>query len=157
HTIELGTLRSASREPRIHFALVCAARSCPALRSEAYRGAELDRQLDEQARQFLHDPRKNRVDTATRTLRLSPIFKWSSGWFSSVASPEPSSPARCSPPCGGTASSVERTTSPWRCRSGMPSAASGASSRAAATAALRTPSHSTQPPAPGSPTPPAWG
>jgi hypothetical protein len=79
--IENGTLRSAFREPRIHFALVCAARSCPALRNEAYRGAELDRQLDEQARQFLHDPRKNRVDTATRTLWLSPIFKWYRGDF----------------------------------------------------------------------------
>jgi hypothetical protein len=79
--IEHGTLRSSFREPRIHFALVCAARSCPALRSEAYRGADLDRQLDDQARQFLHDPRKNRVDPATRTLRLSPIFKWFRGDF----------------------------------------------------------------------------
>jgi hypothetical protein len=79
--IEHGTLRSSFREPRIHFALVCAARSCPALRSEAYRGADLDAQLDDQARQFLHDPRKNRVDAAARTLHLSPIFAWYRGDF----------------------------------------------------------------------------
>jgi len=74
--IEHRTLRSAFREPRIHFALVCAARSCPPLRQEAYRGADLDRQLDDQARTFLRDPTKNRFDAATRTLHLSSIFSW---------------------------------------------------------------------------------
>ena len=74
--IEHGTLRSAFREPRIHFALVCAARSCPALRAEAYRGADLDRQLDEQGRAFLGDPAKNRLDTAGKVLYLSSIFDW---------------------------------------------------------------------------------
>ena len=54
--IENDTLRSAFREPRIHFALVCASVSCPPLRGEAYRGADLDRQLDDQARVFLRDP-----------------------------------------------------------------------------------------------------
>lgn len=74
--IEHGTLRKDFREPRIHFALVCASRSCPALRPEAYRGAVLDRQLDDQARGFLNDPAKNRFDPATRTLYLSRIFDW---------------------------------------------------------------------------------
>jgi hypothetical protein len=41
---------------------------CPPLRSEAYTGARLDAQLDEQARIFLlRSPEKNRVDVATRT------------------------------------------------------------------------------------------
>jgi hypothetical protein len=74
--IENGTLRSTFREPRIHFALVCASRSCPALRAEAYRGADLDRQLDDQARRFLNDPTKNRLDRPARILELSSIFKW---------------------------------------------------------------------------------
>jgi len=74
--IEHRTLRSAFREPRIHFALVCAARSCPRLRTEAYRAADLDLQLEDQGRVFLHDPSKNRVDTAAKTLHLSPIFDW---------------------------------------------------------------------------------
>jgi hypothetical protein len=74
--IEHGTLRKKYQEPRIHFALVCAARSCPALRSEAYRAATLDAQLDDQGRIFLGDPSKNRFDANGGTLLLSRIFEW---------------------------------------------------------------------------------
>jgi hypothetical protein len=74
--IEHDTLRANFREPRIHFALVCASTSCPALRNEAYRASELKRQLDDQARTFVHDPSKNRFDAKTRTLYLSKIFDW---------------------------------------------------------------------------------
>ncbi len=73
--IEQDILRKRYREPRIHFALVCAARGCPPLRGEAYAGARLDAQLDDQARAFLlRSPAKNRVDVAARTVHLSPIF-----------------------------------------------------------------------------------
>ena len=73
--IEQGILRKQYQEPRIHFALVCAAKGCPPLRSQAYTGARLDAQLDDQARTFLlRSPTKNRVDVATRTVYLSPIF-----------------------------------------------------------------------------------
>jgi hypothetical protein len=92
--IEHETLRKAFHEPRIHFALVCAARSCPALREEAYRGADLDRQLDDQGRAFLRDPAKNRVDGATRTLYLSSIFEWFRGDFQEAAGSLPSFVAR---------------------------------------------------------------
>ncbi len=73
------------KEPRIHFALVCAAKSCPALRAEAYTGEQLERQLSEAAREFLADRRKNRFDPASRTLELSSIFKWYRGDFESAA------------------------------------------------------------------------
>jgi len=63
-------------DPRIHFAIVCASRSCPSLRSEAYVAERLDSQLDDQARRFINDPSKNRFDAATRTAYLSAIFKW---------------------------------------------------------------------------------
>jgi hypothetical protein len=73
--IEQGIIRPRYREPRIHFALVCAAMGCPPLRSEAYTGARLDAQLDDQARVFLlRSPAKNRVDVPSRTVHLSPIF-----------------------------------------------------------------------------------
>jgi hypothetical protein len=68
-------------EPRIHFAIVCASKSCPELRTEAYRADALDRQLDAAARGFLRDPGKNRWDAASRTLALSSIFKWFRGDF----------------------------------------------------------------------------
>ncbi|MEP7276143.1 MAG: DUF547 domain-containing protein [Betaproteobacteria bacterium] len=63
-------------EPRIHFAIVCASKSCPRLRPEAYTAARLDAQLDEQARGFVNDPSRNRFDRATRTAHLSEIFNW---------------------------------------------------------------------------------
>ncbi|HYW32976.1 MAG TPA: DUF547 domain-containing protein [Gemmatimonas sp.] len=73
--IEQEIIRKGFKEPRIHFALVCAAIGCPPLRSEAYTAASLDAQLDDQARQFLlQSPSKNRVDVAKRTVYLSPIF-----------------------------------------------------------------------------------
>ncbi len=83
--IEHGTLRKRYREPRIHFALVCAARSCPPLRAEAFRAEVLDAQLDDQGRAFLRDPRKNRYDAPERTLRLSEIFDWFSEDFDAAA------------------------------------------------------------------------
>jgi len=73
--VEHEILRKQFNEPRIHFALVCAATSCPKLRREAYRGDVLDRQLDEQARRFVNDSQRNLVDPG-KGLRLSTIFKW---------------------------------------------------------------------------------
>ena len=73
--IEQDIIRRRYQEPRIHFALVCAAMGCPPLRGEAYVGSRLDAQLDDQARVFLlQSPAKNRVDVAARTVYLSPIL-----------------------------------------------------------------------------------
>ena len=73
--IEQDIIRPGFHEPRIHFALVCAAMGCPPLRSEAYRGDRLGAQLDEQTRTFLlESPTKNRVDVAARTLFVSPVL-----------------------------------------------------------------------------------
>jgi hypothetical protein len=74
--IEHGIIRPRFHDPRTHFALVCASSSCPTLRQEAYVGDRLDAQLDDQARRFLTDPSRNRIDPASGTLELSQIFKW---------------------------------------------------------------------------------
>lgn len=75
--VEHEIVRKRFREPRIHFALVCAAVSCPPLRSEAYVGARLEAQLDDQTRAFvLRSPRSNAVDVAAQRVLLSPIFDW---------------------------------------------------------------------------------
>jgi hypothetical protein len=81
--VENEVLRKEFTEPRIHFAIVCASKSCPALRSEAYRGTDLEAQLDAAARSFLGDSTKNRLDG--ETLRLSSIFKWFSADFEKSA------------------------------------------------------------------------
>jgi len=74
--LEHRELRSHFDEPRVHAALVCAARSCPPLLPRAYTGADLDRTLDENMRRFVRDPARNEIDLAARTLRLSRIFEW---------------------------------------------------------------------------------
>ena len=63
-------------EPRSHFAINCASRSCPVLRSEAYVAEKLDAQLDDAARRFINDPSKNRFDVENRIAHLSKIFDW---------------------------------------------------------------------------------
>lgn len=71
-------------DARIHFALVCAAKSCPNLLSEAYLPAYLDEQLERAGAEYLAD-RKKGLSYATEegilwgeshVLRLSAIFDW---------------------------------------------------------------------------------
>jgi hypothetical protein len=73
--IENAIIRPEFGEPRIHFALNCAARSCPPLRAEAFVAERLDVQLEEQTALFLGDPRENGVDDEGR-LVVSRIFDW---------------------------------------------------------------------------------
>ena len=74
--IEHGMIRGWGRyrEPRIHFAVNCAAVGCPALRAQAYQGDQLERQLDDNTRLFLSDKLRNYV--ADGTLFVSRIFDW---------------------------------------------------------------------------------
>ena len=74
--IEHEIIRKQFAEPRIHFALVCAAMSCPPLRGDSYTGAALDAQLGEQTVNFLRDKTANRYESASRSYVLSPLFQW---------------------------------------------------------------------------------
>jgi uncharacterized protein DUF547 len=74
--IEHELIRQQYQDPRIHVALVCAARGCPAIRGEAYIGTELDRQLEDQSRLFANDDKYVAFDQDAGRLRLSPILKW---------------------------------------------------------------------------------
>lgn len=83
--IEHGMIRSWPQfeEPRIHFALNCAAISCPPLRAESYRGDSLDEQLDANTRLFLSNRNINYM--SGNRLLISKIFDWygedfSKGW-----------------------------------------------------------------------------
>jgi len=51
--VENEKIRQAFHDPRIHFAINCAAQSCPPIRMEAYSGDRIDAQLEEQTRSFL--------------------------------------------------------------------------------------------------------
>ena len=69
--IEHNILRPGFKDPRVHFAINCAAKSCPPLRSEPYLGDRLDQQLDEMTRAFINDPASKRYED--RTLYVSSI------------------------------------------------------------------------------------
>lgn len=74
--IEKEKLRGYFHDPRIHFALVCASRSCPKIQNEAFRGAGLDERLDNATRDFIQDTTRNKLDQKNNILYLSEIFKW---------------------------------------------------------------------------------
>ena len=72
--IEHDVLRPVFKDPRVHFAINCAAKSCPPLRSEPYLGGALDQQLDDMTGAFINDLKNNRLEN--HTLYVSSIFKW---------------------------------------------------------------------------------
>lgn len=74
--IEHKILRKGSEKARMHFAIVCAAVSCPPLRNEAYEGYKLSQQLDDQGRAFIGRSDLNRFDAQKGVAYLSTIFKW---------------------------------------------------------------------------------
>ena len=62
-------------EPRIHLAIVCASVSCPDLRNEPYIAINLNQQLDQQTKAFLHNEKKGlRVEKGE--VLVSKIFSW---------------------------------------------------------------------------------
>jgi hypothetical protein len=63
-------------EPRIHFAVNCAAIGCPALRDRAFTADQLEEQLEDSTRRFLRDRSRNYFDTDAGVLRVSSIFRW---------------------------------------------------------------------------------
>jgi hypothetical protein len=64
------------KDARIHFAIVCASKSCPPLAAHAYTAAGLNETLDRQGRAFVNDPTKNVIDRAKGRVALSKIFHW---------------------------------------------------------------------------------
>jgi len=74
--VEKGILLEEYSDPRLHFAVNCASVSCPPLRAEPFRGADLDRQLGQQARLFANGPHAARVSADGDTTAYSKLFEW---------------------------------------------------------------------------------
>jgi len=72
--IEHDILREKFNDPRIHFAINCASKSCPNLLNEEYTSDKLDEQLNTQVKKFLNDKTKNKI--GSNKLELSEIFDW---------------------------------------------------------------------------------
>jgi len=72
--IEHAIMRPTFKDPRVHYAVNCASIGCPNLQRRAFRGAELEAQLDAAARAFINHPRA--VHLQDGRLRLNRIYDW---------------------------------------------------------------------------------
>jgi hypothetical protein len=72
--IEHRILRPIWQDPRVHYALSCAALGCPGLQPEPFRAERLERQLNEAAMAYINDP--NCIRLVDRTLEVSSLFRW---------------------------------------------------------------------------------
>jgi len=95
--IEHELIRPKFAEPRIHFALVCAAVGCPPLRADAYTGARLEEQLTDQTRYVHTHPRWFQLNEAKGEVALTPLYDWFGGDFTQKASSVTAFAAQYSP------------------------------------------------------------
>ena len=80
--IEHEILRPVYKDPRIHFALNCAARSCPPLWNEAWTAQNLESSLESRTKLFLNNAKFNRI--TKRGIQLSKIFEWYAEDFGNI-------------------------------------------------------------------------
>ncbi len=83
--IEHEQVRPHFKEPRIHFALVCAAVGCPPLRNEAYAVDRLEEQLAAQAKYVHTHDRWFQFDASSGVVRLTSLYDWYGGDFEQAA------------------------------------------------------------------------
>ncbi len=81
--IEHEILRKQIKDPRIHFAIICASSSCPPLPRFAYTEENVQMKLEEETRKYINSDRGTRPDFAENTLYLSKLFDWFAGDFES--------------------------------------------------------------------------
>lgn len=73
--LENRVIRASFAEPRVHFALNCASRSCPPLPTRLLVAGELEADLERLTHAFVNTS-EVRYDAARNTLRVSRIFRW---------------------------------------------------------------------------------
>ena len=76
--VENDKIRDGFKDPRIHFAINCAAKSCPPMRPEAFTGARVDEQLDDQSRKFLNGPGGATIERngSKAELKVTKVMDW---------------------------------------------------------------------------------
>ena len=74
NNIENDIIRPKFKEPRIHFAVNCAAISCPPLLNKAWTAGNLERNFESQTKAFINNSAYNEVSADKAT--ISKIFDW---------------------------------------------------------------------------------
>ena len=84
NNIENDIIRPVFKEPRIHFAVNCAAKSCPPILNSAFTAGSLEKQLQSQTKKFINNTQHNTLGKSEIT--ISKIFDWYGADFGDVAS-----------------------------------------------------------------------
>ncbi len=95
--IEHEQIRPKFAEPRIHFALVCAAVGCPPLTREAYRAGDIGGQLQRQAEYVHHHQTWFQFEPENDAVMLTRLYQWYGSDFAQVAGSELKYAAQFSP------------------------------------------------------------
>ncbi len=74
NNIEHDILRPQFNDARIHFAVNCAAASCPPILNRAWTAGRLETLLDQQTRQFINNSNYNNL--SPNAVKVSKIFDW---------------------------------------------------------------------------------
>lgn len=80
--IENDILRPQFGDARIHFAVNCAAKSCPPLANKAFTAANLEGLLEQQTKKFINNPAFNTL--SGNPVRVSKIFEWYASDFGAL-------------------------------------------------------------------------
>lgn len=74
YDIENHILKPIWNDPRIHYAMTCAAIGCPNLQPIPFSGAQLDQQLSDAAMAYVNDPRCIKIKNGE--LHVSSLYRW---------------------------------------------------------------------------------
>ncbi|MCP4443079.1 MAG: DUF547 domain-containing protein [Aureispira sp.] len=72
--IEKDMLLKKFKEPRVHFAVNCAAKSCPPLMNKAWTESNIQSSFDLRARMFVNNLSFNTISSSS--IQISKIFEW---------------------------------------------------------------------------------
>lgn len=82
NNIENDILRPQFKDARIHFAVNCAAQSCPPLLNRAWTASNLESNFEKQARAFINNPKFNKI--GAKSAQVSQVFDWYAADFGNV-------------------------------------------------------------------------
>ena len=74
NNIENDILRPKYKDARIHFAVNCAAKSCPPIHNRAFTASNLESTLNSQAKKFINNSSFNTI--SANSIEVSKIFEW---------------------------------------------------------------------------------
>ncbi len=80
--IEKDILLKKYGDARVHFAVNCAAKSCPALLNQAWTASNLESNFEKQSKAFINNSKFNEI--SPKSAKLSQLFNWYASDFGDV-------------------------------------------------------------------------